>query len=422
MYYRALYLRSYRLRPGYFNGPPSFQMKILVHDFAGHPFQMTLSRELAKRGHHVTHAYFAGDTGPKGSQGSEAFHNGGQIVVAAVGRQDGYSKTKFISRLLADLSYRNHLRRFLRCRQFDIILSGNTPLWVQGVLLTASKAMGAGFVYWCQDIYSVAVSQHFEKRLGKLSWPLKRGLIGWDAWLMRQSDHVINITSRFSELTGAWGVLADRTSGIPNGGAIDDLPQTEYDNEWALRNMPSASKGRIIYSGTMGLKHNPQLLVDVATRLPYDVVVIGSGSGYDQLKDEALANLKLLPLQPFEHLSEVLGSGDVLVALIERDAGDFSVPSKILSYLCAGRPIVLAAPRDNLASSIITKAGAGLVVEPEDQNGFVEAVREILGDPKLASQMGSAARQYAEDQFKIENVADRFEAVFDRVSAAKLGE
>ena len=40
-------------------------MKILIHDFAGHPFQMTLSRELANRGHDITHAYFAGDTGPK---------------------------------------------------------------------------------------------------------------------------------------------------------------------------------------------------------------------------------------------------------------------------------------------------------------------------------------------------------------------
>ena len=120
-------------------------------------------------------------------------------------------------------------------------------------------------------------------------------------------------------------------------------------------------------------------------------------------------------------MSEVLGSGDVLVAVIEREAGEFSVPSKILSYLCAGRPIVLAAPRDNLASSIITNAGAGLVVEPEDHNGFVEAVRELLGNPELAMRMGSAARRYAEEQFKIENVADRFEAVFDRVSAAKSG-
>jgi hypothetical protein len=41
-------------------------MKILVHDFAGHPFQVQLSGELARRGHTVLHTYFADIPGPKG--------------------------------------------------------------------------------------------------------------------------------------------------------------------------------------------------------------------------------------------------------------------------------------------------------------------------------------------------------------------
>ena len=34
-------------------------MKIIVHDFAGHPGQLQLSRELARRGHEVEHQYCA---------------------------------------------------------------------------------------------------------------------------------------------------------------------------------------------------------------------------------------------------------------------------------------------------------------------------------------------------------------------------
>ena len=41
-------------------------MRLLIHDFAGHPFQIQLSRELATRGHLVTHVYAAGLSGPKG--------------------------------------------------------------------------------------------------------------------------------------------------------------------------------------------------------------------------------------------------------------------------------------------------------------------------------------------------------------------
>ena len=54
----------------------------------------------------------------------------------------------------------------------------------------------------------------------------------------------------------------------------------------------------------------------------------------------------LLPYQPFGRLSEVLASADVLVALLESDAGAYSVPSKVLTYLAAGRPILGAIPAE----------------------------------------------------------------------------
>ena len=91
--------------------------------------------------------------------------------------------------------------------------------------------------------------------------------------------------------------------------------------------------------------------------------MVGAGIGFDVLKENTV-NLRKYSLQPFERFPEVLASADILVAMIEPDAGDFSVPSKVLSYLCAGRPIVLAAPSSNLAASIVKEAGAGIVVEP----------------------------------------------------------
>jgi len=32
-------------------------MRVLIHDFSGHPFQAQLSRNLASRGHDVLHQY-----------------------------------------------------------------------------------------------------------------------------------------------------------------------------------------------------------------------------------------------------------------------------------------------------------------------------------------------------------------------------
>ena len=77
-------------------------------------------------------------------------------------------------------------------------------------------------------------------------------------------------------------------------------------------------------------------------------------------------------------LPDVLGSADVLVAILEADAGVFSVPSKVLSYFCAGRPVLLAVPRENLAAKIVVESGAGLVVEPSDVAGFCRAAQQLI--------------------------------------------
>src|ERR1035438_7469202 len=52
------------IRPDTWSPDP---MRIFVNEFCGHPFQMELSRKLAKMGHQVYHVYFAdNDSTPKG--------------------------------------------------------------------------------------------------------------------------------------------------------------------------------------------------------------------------------------------------------------------------------------------------------------------------------------------------------------------
>jgi glycosyltransferase involved in cell wall biosynthesis len=102
--------------------------------------------------------------------------------------------------------------------------------------------------------------------------------------------------------------------------------------------------------------------------------------------------------------------------VLEPDAHAFSVPSKVLTYLAAGRPILAAMPRDNLASRIVESSGAGRVVDPGDLPALVAAARDLAGDRAARNAAGSAARAYAERAFDIEVKADRFEAVIGPVA------
>jgi colanic acid biosynthesis glycosyl transferase WcaI len=149
------------------------------------------------------------------------------------------------------------------------------------------------------------------------------------------------------------------------------------------------------------------------------VVVVSEGIGAAWLREhgESVGNLEILPFQQFARLSEVLATADVLVAILEPEAGVFSVPSKVLTSLAAGRAILAAIPRSNLAARTIERAGAGFVVDPADRDGFVEAGRRMLSDPAARQSAASAARTYAEAAFDIDMIADRFEAIIGSAMA-----
>ena len=92
----------------------------------------------------------------------------------------------------------------------------------------------------------------------------------------------------------------------------------------------------------------------------------------------------------------MLASGDVLVGILDEEAGVFSVPSKTLSYLCAARPLLLAVPKDNLAARITRQQGAGITVAPKDMEGFLAAAGFLHASPDEREEFGKKARAYAE--------------------------
>ncbi len=398
-------------------GAPVKPISIFLHDYAGHPFQAELSRELARRGHHVTHGFFAADTGPKGVLERTA-GDPPTLSFAAIDIGEPYSKGSFVKRRFQDLAYGRAAAAAIDAARPDIVISGNTPTEAQGFLVKAAQRSDARFVYWCQDFYSIAVSKILSRKLPVVGAGIGLYYTALERAQMRASDGVIVITDDFSPQARAWGVALEKLHVIPNWGAIDQIPLLPKINAWSTEH-GLTDELVFMYTGTLGLKHNPMLLIDLARRYKGDprvrIVVVAAGVGVAALEAakaaENLDNLMLLGLQPFERFAEVLASADVLTGVIERDAGVFSVPSKVLSYLCAGRPVLLAAPKENLAARNVRAQACGLVVEPEDIDGWCAEADTLLRDEGVRARMGAASRAYAEEHFVLDRVGDRFEEV-----------
>jgi glycosyltransferase involved in cell wall biosynthesis len=82
--------------------------------------------------------------------------------------------------------------------------------------------------------------------------------------------------------------------------------------------------------------------------------------------------------------------------------------------------MVAALPAQNLSARLVAEARSGRVVAPGDTTGFVAACEGLLADPATARRMGRNARLYAERNFPIEGIAERFGVAIARALGAAV--
>lgn len=392
-------------------------MKIIINDYAGHPFQVQLSRNLAHRGHEVLHAYCSSVQTPQASLIKS--HNDPETFrIKAISLNMGFDKYGLFSRWKQEKELGDKLSNLVNEFRPDVIISANTPLRAQACLIRSAKKAGSRFVFWMQDVLGVGIGKALEQRIGRLGFYIGAYMKKYEKKLLLESDHIIVITDDFlpyiPDVQNERGIVTT----IENWAPINEIPVSEKINDWSVEN-ELADKFCFIYSGTLGVKHNPEMLIALAqkTRV-YEhvkIVVISEGQGADYLnearKQLSLDNLLIFPFQPFEILPKVLASADVLLALLEKDAGTFAVPSKVLTYLCTGKPLLVAIPKENLAARIIRESGSGVLVDPWDIEAFTEKALDLMCDEKKRIQFGNNGRRYAEHVFDIEEITDRFESI-----------
>lgn len=295
-----------------------------------------------------------------------------------------------------------------------MVVSSNAPLDCQRQILAATRRAGAKFVFWVQDIYSRAIGTVLARKLPLLGHAIGAFYRRLEASLLRASDHAVLIAEDFVKPVRALAGTALPLTVIENWAPLDEVPALPRDNAWAQANLAPA-EFRVLYSGTLGFKHDPDAILALAEAGIGDVLVFSEGPGADYLRGQAaergLANLKVSGWLPFAQLPSALAAADALLVILEADAGQYSVPSKTLTYLCAGRPILGAMPRANLAAALVERNDAGVVVAPGDRNALIEQARRLAEGHAARERMGANARAYAERTFDIETICDRFEAV-----------
>jgi glycosyltransferase involved in cell wall biosynthesis len=330
-----------------------------------------------------------------------------------------------LGRARFEISYAAAWRAWLDQEDFDLVVACNVPLLALARMRRYFAHRRQPWVLWHQDIYSMGMSAELQR---KLPGPFARRVAGrlerLEAAQVASANAVVGISDAFVAKYTEWHVRKPaRQYVVPNWAPLDELVPCDRDNAWARRNGLPADAVRLVYAGTLGRKHNPLLLLELLDQcrsrgVSASLLVVSEGVGADDLRAAAgdRSDVQVLGYQPAEDMSEVLGSADVLVALLEPDAAQFSVPSKVLSYLSVGRPIVALVPEGNPAAKDVTLAG-GYAAEPttDGARAAAEWVAQVSTDARDLAARAAKARRLAEDRFAIDRIGARFEEIFTTV-------
>ena len=395
---------------------------LLIHDYGGYAFAAQLAIELATRQFRVLHCFCGSNPStPLGLNIVEPVPAGFSSLRILL--PHGISKTSFVRRAIQERQYGQKLASIIRAENPELVILANTPIDALSAATKATDEIGAKLVIWVQDLLSEAAIRVLPRMFGPVGLAVGRYYRRRESRILANADHLIPITKDFSDFFDHAGIPSSRRTVIENWAPVNAIALAPKQNAWA-RDKQLDGKFVFLYSGSLGFKHNPSLLLELASALhPYsDAIVVANteGPAADWLKLQRKTRnlehkLQIHGFQPVERLSEVYGASDVLVGLLDTDASAYSVPSKVLSYMCAGRPQLLSIPLDNLAAKIVSDARCGFVSAPDHSNQFIRNGLKLLADARVRDLMGRNARVYAERHFNIDSIADRFESVFSSI-------
>jgi glycosyltransferase involved in cell wall biosynthesis len=307
----------------------------------------------------------------------------------------------------------------LRRRRFDVVFVYCTTPAIQGYVgVWFGLLKRARVVQWVQDLWPEVLSATGFIHTGWILRPI-RWIIGV---MYRRSDLVLGQSHAFVRFLTP---QAGRTpvAYFPNPG--EHLPD-------AVDGGIDLGPGfHVMFGGNMGKAQAMETTIAVAELLRDDpeirFTLFGAGAMVPWIEqaivDRRLDNVRLGGSMPPEAMPALYAqAGALLLTLVDDPLVAQTVPSKLQSYLAAGRPIVVAVNGE--AADIVREAGAGIACPAEDPIALAAAIRTLKAlSPAERAAMGASGCRFFADHYKPDRLVRQLLGLLrDAPSAADVRE
>ncbi|MGS0738610.1 glycosyltransferase family 4 protein [Pseudomonas sp. GG8] len=294
--------------------------------------------------------------------------------------------------------------KLLKGKQFDVIfVFAPSPILQVIPALLLKKIKRAHLAVWVQDLWpeSLAATGFIKNKMALkvVGWGV-RAIYSYCDTLLVQSKSFVEPVAKFA--------ARNKILYYPNSLLSSSLDEKNGMLPAELQEKLS-SGFNLVFAGNIGTAQAVETLIEACRRLKGDsdfkLFMVGSGSRLDWVKackeSDKLDNLILPGRFPAAMMPSIFEKASaLLVSLKDDEIFSYTIPSKIQSYLAAGRPVIASLRGEG--AQVVKDAGAGFSCAPENAEELVLCIKKMMDlDPVERQHLGVSGKQFYEKNFEM---------------------
>jgi putative colanic acid biosynthesis glycosyltransferase WcaI len=279
----------------------------------------------------------------------------------------------------------------------DVIYANTWPIFAGAMTAFVASLRRVPLVISVQDLYPESLTSQRRPLTGAIARPL----LALDRWIVRRASAVVAISERFAEhYRRTRSVDPSRIHVVANWLSADGTDENaEAAQACRHRHSVPSETFLLVYAGNVGASAAVDSVIEaIGATEGVHLLIAGEGAALDQCRQLAadVAPDRIHFESPWTDTMGVLHAADVVVLPTSGQQSTTSVPSKLISYLLAARPVLAVAENNSDIAVTIHNSGSGMTVSPHNLRTLTDGIEEMIRLPdEERHRMGQAGRAWA---------------------------
>jgi colanic acid biosynthesis glycosyl transferase WcaI len=328
------------------------------------------------------------------------------------------SRASTVKRILHEASFISSVMASAAlCKRPDVLLVVSPPLGLAVPAILLSRLWRIPYVFDVEDLQPDSAAD-----LGMLPGPAVKVLYGLERMAYRHAKLVTTLTATMGERIVSKGVAREKVA-LLEPRVDESLCGIKAEEGRAFRaHYGIDGKFLVTYSGNIGVKQKLDVVIEAAALHRCDdsilFLIVGHGAERARIQrrvaDLGLENVRFLPLLDETDFRGLLSASDICLVTQQKTASEIAFPSKVVTYLAAGCPVIASVSPVSEVAQIAKESGAGTVAAAEDGAALLEAILELRNTDLLV--LGNSGRAYASRRWAAERVLGNLERSLTNVA------